>query len=180
MVHVLCFSDERSILLKKIMSIIILPPEVSRCRTRGKWLIHCTQVAKHASEGSTLPLSSKVQHRGISGPTKRTDVLPKFNKKTLPHCNNTQDHFQKACVLLLGTCVVPRRLLYTSTCRPQVHWKISAARGNVMVPRGCTPFPARTKHDVVTGCRVVITHKDDKGCWRSPHCLPYINRMHYN
>ena len=25
-----------------------------------------------------------------------------------------------------------------------------------------------------------VKHVDDKGCWRRPHYLPYINRMHYD
>ena len=109
--------------------------------------------------GIRFALSPKILTRGHQRSHKKglmsCQNFFKNTEKLLPHCNNRQDHNQKACVLLLGTCVAPRRLLYTSTCRPQVHWKIWAARSNVTVPRGCTPFPAKTKHDVMTGLHMM-------------------------
>ena len=139
------------------MSIRILPQEVSRCRTRGKSDKSIAHRWQNIQVRHQLCLCHQESSTGVSvAPQKRTDVLPKFNNKILPYCNNTQDHFQKACVLLLGTCVAPHRLLCTSTCRPQVHWKIWAARGNVMVLRGCIPFPARSKHDIVTGLHMLV------------------------
>ena len=55
--------------------------EFSRCRTRGESeeSIACRMI-KHASKGSTMALKPRtdIQNRGISGPTKRTNVLQKL------------------------------------------------------------------------------------------------------
>ena len=57
--------------------------EVSGCWI---WVIHCMQARKYQREGSTLALKpradvSRSPNRGISGQTKKTDVLQNFWKK---------------------------------------------------------------------------------------------------
>ena len=72
------------------------------------------QMMKHAIEGihpgfETPAMKQKVQNKGISGPTKRTDVLQKFFKKKSVGVCLFMEKYQEMCAkveIISGKCSI--------------------------------------------------------------------------